>query len=224
MILKISLVLSVFICFLSLIDCDKGNDLTGNAESDTTSVSDTSYHVVRKPNMYIYPQENINLDVSINFPNGGSIITSVPEYNNGWHIAVDSTGLINKKYRFLFYESDIPNLCQFEKGWIVNKDDLPDFFLNNLKKTGFSEDEINDFLDYWIPKLNSSPNYVIYPQYSDEIEKMIQLHFSIKPDNIIRLFYEIKKMSTPEISVKEPKIPAFSRNGFTVVEWGVIFQ
>ena len=118
MIFRISLTIFIFVCFLSITDCDTNGNLVDNSEPDTSSI-DTTYETVRKPNIYIYPQNKIDLDVLISFPNGGSITTSIPDYNDGWHITIDSTGLINSKYRFLFYESDIPENIESVKLLIV---------------------------------------------------------------------------------------------------------
>ena len=224
MILKAVLSTFILVFIFTFMNCEIGSDVTGNNKPDTTDTSTPPNAEFMKPNIYIYPVNKIELDVSIRFPNGGSITASVPDYKGGWHIIVDSTGLINNKYRFLFYESDVPNLCQYEKGWIVNGKSLAAFFNKNLQETGFLHDEINDFIDYWIPLIDSAPSYAIYPQYSKELEKMIQIRFSKMPDNILRLSYVIKKIMNPELNIPEPTIPQFKRKGFTVTEWGVILQ
>ncbi len=152
------------------------------------------------------------------------MIESIPEYKDTWHIKVDSTGLINKYYRYLYYECTAPDLYQYEKGWIVEKDSLTTFFTNNLKQTGFSNQEISDFMEYWIPILVSSEYYVIYPQYKENLISIVQLEFSNSPDNLLRLFYSIKECDENFQVQAIPEIPAFNRDGYYVVEWGVIIS
>ena len=176
-----------------------------------------------KPNIYIYPKELMNLDVNINFPHGGEVTTSIPEYNDGWkNLKVEPSGLINGKLNYLFYESVNPDLSQYNKGWIIAQEDLELFFIENMTVTGFNEQEIIDFTDYWIPILKDYQYYAIYPQYKEQLDRIIQLQFSKEPDNILRLIYTIKGLQANNIFLQEPEIPNFHREGFVVVEWGVI--
>ncbi len=175
-----------------------------------------------KPNIYIYPKNNINIKVDVSFPKGGRIVVSIPEYLNNWNVKVDSQGKIDNKYDYLFYESAQPNQWQYNTGWIIEKKKLLIFFQNNMKTYGFDNKEIKDFTDYWIPKLNEYKYYLIYPQEKQNIEKLIQLKFSIKPDNLLRLFYAIKGSNKIE-QINEHKINSnFKREDFYITEWGVL--
>jgi hypothetical protein len=76
-----------------------------NPEEDEIDTS-----VVYKPNIYIYPKEKMDMSVKLIFPKGGNILTSIPEYGAGWNISVDTNGLINNTYSYLFYESTQPDI------------------------------------------------------------------------------------------------------------------
>ena len=91
-----------------------------------------------------------------------------------------------------------------------------------MTATGFNEQEITDFTDYWIPILKDYPYYAIYPQYKEQLDRIIQLDFSQKPDNILRLIYTLKGLQQNNLVLQETEIPKFKREGFVVVEWGVI--
>ncbi|MCK4559870.1 MAG: hypothetical protein KAV45_08815 [Calditrichia bacterium] len=202
-----------------LTTCRKDFDsITGYIDADS---SNNFGPYVKKPNIYIYPTERIHLDIQLIFPNGGKIIESTPNYENGWEIEVLPSGFINNQYDYLFYEAQIPELMQREYGWKINGIDLSSFFINNLKSLLFAKEEIDDFIEYWIPLLDTTKTYVIYPQFNEELKKIIQLKFSIVPDNLIRVFYLIEE-SNENINIKTPQIPSFKREGFTVLEWGVI--
>lgn len=175
-----------------------------------------------KPNIYLYPTEEITLDVVIDFPKGGYVSESIPEYGEGWHVTVTPDGMIDGQYEYLFYESIQPEHYQNARGWVVEASKLNDFFNKNLAQTGFEGREITDFTDYWIPRLNYSPYFVIYPQYADTVDESIKLGFSIVPESILRLIYVVKGVESAEIAIEEPLIPDFERSGFTAVEWGVI--
>jgi hypothetical protein len=181
---------------------------------------------VLKPNIYLYPTENIILSVSLNFPSGGKIIASIPGYGKGWLVSVDTNGIINNKYEYLFYESEQPDVWQTNEGWIINVSDLQQFFTENLSKYGFIGREIKDFTDYWIPKLKDYEYYEIYPQEMNIIDTVIELEISETPDAVIRLFYLIRgtnNTTNSKIITPADKIQ-FKRTGLFVTEWGVILK
>lgn len=185
-----------------------------------------SLPVVKKPNIYLYPTETSQIRVNLSFPLGGKIITSIPDYGNGWTVDVDTSGIINKIFKNLFYESIQPNVWQLTEGWTIKRSELEIFFTDNLSKHRFYGREIKDFLDYWIPRLNDYEYYEIYPQESNIIETVIKLEISKTPDNILRLFYLIKGVN--DNSNNKLNIPnedfKFQRSGFYVTEWGVILK
>lgn len=211
----ILMLLVVYATFLTPFQsCEKEND----DENDTT--------MVEKPNIYLYPEENIQLSVKLNFPKGGKIVTSIPKYDNGWNIFIDSTGIIDNHHTFLFYESQQPNVWQKKNGWIIKQKELESFFRDNMTEYGFKGQEIEDFIDYWIPKFTDFEYYTIYPQLSDLIDTVIELRFSKSPDNVMRLFYVIKGFSkVPNLDLKQPSInTVFKRENFFITEWGVILE
>ena len=177
---------------------------------------------VDKPNIYLYPEETIELDVDIVFPHGGRVTNSIPDYGDGWHITVEPSGVINGEYSCLFYEASVPDWGQYAVGWVVGREDLEEFFTDNMTRTGFNQKEIADFVEYWIPRLVDYPYYAIYPQYNGELEETIRLEFSVQPANIIRLIYSVRGLENSNFELPEPVVPAYSREGFTVAEWGII--
>lgn len=181
---------------------------------------------VYKPNIYLYPTENKILSVSLNFPSGGKIIASIPDYGKGWLVRVDTNGIINDKYEYLFYESEQPDVWQTNEGWVKNVADLEQFFTENLSEYGFLGREIKDFTDYWIPKLKSFEYYEIYPQGKKIIDTVITLEITDTPDTVLRLFYLIRGTNSDTNGKIIP--PAdniqFIRTGFCVTEWGVVLK
>ncbi len=176
-----------------------------------------------KPNIYLYPTETTTLDVSIDFPHGGFVVASDPQYPDLWQdITVEPNGRINDSFDYLFYEASILAFSQQTCGWVVPREDLETFFTDNLRETGFSQSEIDDFNEWWIPLLSDSEYYAIYPQYNDRIDPVIALEFSKQPDSVIRLFYYVDAIDSPDIKLEKPVIPFIEQNGFVVREWGVI--
>lgn len=189
-------------------------------ETDTLTKQIIDQIIAYKPNVYIYPLCQLSLCVTISFPMGGNIIESIPEYTDGWRVNVDTTGRIDNQYNYLFYESKQPDIFQYNKGWCIAQADLKSFFEKNMALYNFSAPEIKDFVDYWIPLLYDTDYYCIYPQTNEIIDKIIQLDFSIQPNNLYRLFYGIIGVDRYS-EIIEPDIKPFKRSGFYVIEWGV---
>jgi len=218
---KVFKIIITLICLTICSNCQKKTEtITGFNEDDTTN---NGGPVVRKPNIYIYPTQPIELNVQLYFPNGGKIIDSEPRYMNGWNIQVDPSGVINNYYPYLFYEARIPEILQRRSGWIVESKDLEEFFERNLSVLLFSEKEKSDFLEYWIPLLKRDKTYIIYPHFTKQLSEIIEIKFSIQPDNIIRVLYLIEEYNG-NTRVQTPQIPVYRRYGFTVLEWGVVYQ
>ena len=172
----------------------------------------------------MYPQRKCSVNVELDLPLGGSIVKSIPEYQNGWKVEVDPGGKINGEFDYLFYESSNPDKFQYSHGWIIGSNRLQIFFQKNLSDAGFNRKEINDFIEYWIPKLTDYRYYIIYPQHIRIIEQMIKLKVTSKPESILRYYYVIKGSNNKDVQINIPEISKFIRKGFTVTEWGVVLK
>lgn len=194
-------------------------------DEEETGECDTCIMVL-KPNIYIYPKEKSQLEVTLGFPKGGKVVTSIPEYGTGWNVSVDKNSLIDNTFNYLFYESSQPDVWQLTEGWVVKQDELKDFFVENMRLYGFAGAEISDFTDYWIPKLIYSDYFEIYPQNQQLIESVIQLNISKKPDHLLRLFYVVKPSNHPSgFVLPAPQIEnLFKREGSFATEWGVVLK
>ncbi|HDR06470.1 MAG TPA: carboxypeptidase regulatory-like domain-containing protein [Candidatus Coatesbacteria bacterium] len=202
---------------------------------------------VRKPNIYLYPPEATEVTVRLNFPQGGGVTVSEPEYLDGWKVEASPDGIlfnyeyltrdvpgnpaalmytvepVPMSYPYLFYEADVPAEWQREYGWLVEGPDLSDFFAGNLATYGFEGREITDFLDYWIPRLNAG-FYAVFPQLAADIEPLIGLDVHPEPDSLLRLYYYLVPDPLMGGELAPPEILHFEHEGFTVVEWGVCLE
>ncbi|MCP4703800.1 MAG: hypothetical protein GY865_04245 [candidate division Zixibacteria bacterium] len=179
----------------------------------------TNDFMVEAPNLYLYPETTSDISVDIDFPNGGQIIVSEPPYNNGWDVNVTPEGIIDGVYDYLFYETRQPISLNYMSGWLLDGSDLENeirFLLGNL---GFVGREIDDFIDYWLPRFGTTPSLAVYPQ---DVEEMISLTIDPVPDNLLRMIFLFRPLDVP-IELEELPLPdAIQRNGFTAIEWGGI--
>lgn len=87
-----------------------------------------------------------------------------------------------------------------------------------LSEMGLVPREYNEFIVYWLPKMqNNAYNLITFQKeaYTDSAK----LEITPEPDSLLRIFMVYKPLAEP-VQVKEPVIVPFERVGFTVVEWG----
>lgn len=173
--------------------------------ANSDELTDTIYDwtVVYKPNIYLYPKEEMNICVNLSFPKGGEVVASIPDYRNGWCVNITPSGRIDGTFDFLFYESAQPNIWQRSNGWCMEQSKLESFFKSDMANRGFAQNEIDDFIEYWIPLLKEYPYYTIYPQPKETINRVIEIDFSVQPDVFYRLFFCIEG-SQSYVVLKEP--------------------
>lgn len=178
---------------------------------------------VKKPNIYLYPENDTEISVNLESHNGSYITESIPEYGQGWNVSVKKDGTIEEKYGYLFYEGDIEKPVNLTSGWCVPKEQVMTFFSSVLKSYRFNEREIKDFIDYWSVNIPNGRYYKIYPLLDSQIDTYFKLNISPHPDSVRRLWLYVMPADREE-SLPQPYIKPFSRNGFTVTEWGVIVK
>ena len=120
----------------------------------------------------------------------------------------------------LYYESkNKKEFCVTDEGFIVNKKDITKFLEEKLAILGLSDREAEEFIIYWLPKLQENEyNYIRFASI-DEINENMPLEFSQEPDTLIRVVMTYKGLSEP-INVKEQQLEKVERKGFVAVEWG----
>lgn len=178
-----------------------------------------SHTVVKKPAIYLYPLEDslikVNLDIN------GKIIKDIPEYNNGWNVFVTKEGIIDGKYDYLFYEAKLNQLNLPREGWIVNYEDISQWFDVNLKRLGLNDKEALQFKEYWLNELPKSKYYEIKMLDKEFLDDNMALIVNPQPDTVIRVNLYFKPLNELQ-QINEPNIISPTRKGFTIVEWGGI--
>lgn len=176
-----------------------------------------------KPVIYLYPTKEQDIKVKVS-PEGG-VTESIPEYGKGWKVTATPEGKIIDKatkteYPYLFWESkDNGAEIDMSEGFVVETKNLQAFFEEKLAILGLNEKEIADFTEYWVPELQGE-KYIFITFYSQErIDAEAPLSISPKPDSVIRVYFDHKKLDK-KITVKEQVLTPAKRSGFAVVEWG----
>ncbi len=180
--------------------------------------------VAGKPVIYLYPIQRQEIAVKLKF--NGALTDSYPEYDNsrGWRVIAFPDGrLVNQadgeEYSYLFWEGTM-NDADFDlaKGFVVAGEETASFLQEKLSAIGLMPKEYNEFIVYWLPKMQHNKyNLIHFAQ--EEYTQNVNLEINPKPNSILRVFMVFKPLEK-EISVEPQKLPPFNREGFTVVEWG----
>lgn len=181
----------------------------------------TTHGLMAKPVIYLYPQEDTEVFVELDY--NGELKYTYPLYKNGWHVLAKKDGTIinlddNKEYSYLFWEGDDELQCDFSKGFCVKGEDTAEFLQKVLPEMGLKPKEYNEFIVYWLPKMQDNPYNIISFQYENYWE-MAKLKIKPKPDSLLRVSMAYKA-SDVFVEIEPQQFDSFSRKGFTVVEWG----
>jgi len=183
------------------------------------ATNDPGHTVVKKPAVYLYPSETMNVSVQVNV--NGHLTFTDPDYNTGWNVNVTPTGLIDNKYDYLFYEADLKKIELPNEGWIVEYDNLKTWFEEYLPKLGLNKKEKEQFEEYWLGKLRAANYYDIRILDNKFLSENMDLIINPKPETLLRLNFYFQPLSV-KTELTAPEIKEVTRKGFTVVEWGGI--
>lgn len=178
--------------------------------------------VAYKPIIYLYPKEKT--DITIKLLKEENLTTTYPKYKDKWKvIAYPNGNLIDKQTKrnqYGLYWEGTNNYSKEEKeGFIVRGKDTIKFLEKTLNKLGLSEREANEFIIYWLPKLEQNKYNYIHFASIETINNIMPLDVNPKPDTIIRVLMEYKPLDKP-IKIKKQTIKKPQRKGFALVEWG----
>jgi len=180
---------------------------------------------MKKPVIYLYPIVTGKVKVKLDYK--GELDTTYPAYDpiiKGWSATAKPDGtLVNdadgKEYSYLFWEGksyDFP--IDTSEGFIVKGSDTAQFLQKTLKKLGLTPKEYNEFIVYWLPKMQNNPyNFIRFAGH--EYTDTAPLTVTPKPDSMLRVFMIYRPLQKP-VGVKEQVLPSFHRHGFAVIEWG----
>ena len=184
---------------------------------------DPGKFVAKKPIIYIYPEEEMEVKVLVGKPE--NLTHTYPKYEDGWKVKAKPNGdLVDIKtgrtLYALYWEGKNTIAPTLEEGFVVKGEDTIKFLEEKLEILGLNEREANEFIIYWLPKLESNKYNYIRFQTKDQIDENMPLQITPEPDNCIRVMMEYKGLEEM-INIKEQKLGhAPARSGYTVVEWG----
>lgn len=179
-----------------------------------------------KPVIYLYPEQETKVNVQLTF--NGTLTSTYPTLPpEGWTVTAQPDGTLTdeegRSYRYLFWEGVADVDWKQDSGFLVKAEDAREFLEQSLTQLGLNELEQNDFITYWLPKLEKNgESFVTFAaeQYTDNAV----LTVTPKPDSVLRVQMLISKVDDSNRAafqkLPEQELPHFEREGFVLVEWG----
>ncbi|MBF4691535.1 hypothetical protein [Fusibacter ferrireducens] len=174
-----------------------------------------------KPVIYLYPEAEAEISVKLDYL--GKLTCTYPKYNEGWHVIASPDGTLHDpinqyEYSYLYWEGVSDYEWPMDQGFVVRGEDTASFLREKLSYLGLIPKEYNEFIVYWLPRMeNNKYNLITFP--TEDYSGQAKLDITPTPDCLIRVFMVFKPMAE-EIEIEEPVLIPNSRSGFTVVEWG----
>ncbi|MFH1667491.1 MAG: hypothetical protein ABH884_00500 [Candidatus Komeilibacteria bacterium] len=175
-----------------------------------------------KPVIYLYPEEETAISVKV-APNGG--FTKVePDYNEGWYVLANPQGELYNyadqiTYPYLFWEGIGFDYHLPKEGFVVAQKDIENFLVNKLSYLGLIKSEYDEFIDFWLPRMQDQPFYFITFLPQEKFDLLAPLEIVPEPETVIRVFMDYRGLDQYQ-EVAEQQLEKRERVGYTAIEWG----
>lgn len=173
-----------------------------------------------KPVIYLYPETETEVRVKLDYD--GELSCTYPAYHDGWTVTAQPDGTLSDKsgmtYSYLYWEGVGSTVWDLSKGFCVRGEDTASFLEDALARLGLTRREANEFIVYWLPRMEDNAWNLISFQgaaYTDSA----RLTVSPAPDATIRVFMVWEGLDAP-VEIEPQELTAPERNGFVLVEWG----
>lgn len=175
-----------------------------------------------KPILYLYPTEDTALTVTLGHPE--NVTCSYPAYSDGWQVLAHPDGTLEdlstgRSLYALYWEGKNYPCSGKRDGFVVAGADSAAFLEEKLAQLGLNEREAEEFIVYWLPRLQASEYNFIRFVSQAELDRYMPLSFTVQPDTVIRVLMEYAPLDAP-IRAEPQQLVTPVRSGFTVVEWG----
>lgn len=204
-----------------IVDKDKFFLTINHEQVDETCDYDDLDMTVKKPVLYLYPEEDMMVNVT--FDNKDKLLSTYPKYKDEWNVFAKKDGTLidenGRKYYALYWDENIKHVEKFKTGFYVKSKDSIKFLEEKLFEMGFTDREANEFIMYWLPIMEQGGDNLVHFHFTEDRQKQNKINIEPEVDSLFRVSIEIKKVNK-KVSIKEQKIERFERYGFSALEWG----
>ena len=113
-----------------------------------------------KPVIYLYPEQTTDVTVRLDYK--GKFTCTYPDYPaGGWRVTARPDGTLTNKmdgreYSYLFWEGEDDTQYDLSQGFVVKGSDTRAFLQEKLSYLGLIPREYNEFIVYWLPKMEQN--------------------------------------------------------------------
>ena len=193
-----------------------------NGEIDPALVKILKGVLDEKPIIYLYPEKDTVCSVKVDID--CKLTCTYPDHgNDGWQnfIAKPDGTLVfpnGREYYCLYWEGVANFTPDFSTGFCVKGSESAEFLEKILADIGLTEREANEFIIYWLPRLEQN-EYNLISFNAEKYCASARLEITPTPDSILRVFMSAKAVDS-FVEIESEGFDGFDREGFTVVEWG----
>jgi hypothetical protein len=200
----------------------------------------------RKPAIYLYTPGRRKEELSLRVK--GVITTRIPHRDGLTSIVWDNLVLEGgrildggESFDYLFYESKNVAPRHPNSGWVlrrkarritwngepVDRDALALRFRTILKRYGLFENEVKDFIDYWLGAdmkiFFDMENFAFgfFPISVEELDRLFAIETKLEYKEYIRVQFLVKEVPGGTV-LAEPEFPEIVRSEYALHEWGII--
>lgn len=194
----------------------------GNLTSTVYVQDPSEMDGMAKPIIYLYPEDTTDVLVQLDLK--GTLTHTYPRYHSGWSVTACPDGTLfdanNKEYYALYWEGQNDRPFTLNEGTVVKGENTIEFLESALKTLGLNRREANEFIMYWLPRMENNAYNLIHFS-TDEYEDIAQLNITPKPETMIRVMMVFQPLKS-EITIPRQNLDLLKkeRKGFTAVEWG----
>ena len=189
-----------------------------------------------KPVVYVYPEEEQGLTMTIDVKGTLDMVYPAPERQvqteegtrASWTISAAPDGTLTdasgRTYPYLFWDGPVRQESP-QQGFVVAREDAVPFLEEKLALLGLSDRESADFITYWAPRMRVN-EYTLVSFDSGAYRDAARYTFTaddgavVEPDTFIRVFMTIREADASTAVQPQTLTPPPPRAGFTAVEWG----
>ena len=177
----------------------------------------------KKPVIYLYPEQETDVHVELELTES-ELNTTYPKYDNGWEVTAYPDGMLLNKadgshHKYLFWDAvNCRTRFDFSTGFCVAGSDTESFLKEKLTYIGLNEQEMNEFIVYWLPLMEHNAYNLISFQ-GDAYTNSAKLKITPTPNSECRVFMAYVPLENA-VAIEPQQLETFERKGFTVVEWG----
>ena len=221
---------------LIVVSCLVVASLSFLAACDTHEKKGNHEVLDEKPVVYVYPQEEQQLTVTLDVEGSLDTVYPAPDGQRAtergtrasWTVMASPDGTLTdasgRTYPYLFWDGPVRQESP-QQGFVVAREDTVPFLEEKLALLGLTDKEAADFITYWAPRIRAN-EYTFVSFDASSYASQVTYSFTdeagapVEPDTFIRVFVTIRAADANTVVQPQTFAPSPTRTGFTVVEWG----